>query len=77
MQIKIRVFGQLTDIVTTNEINLYEVNDTDGLVKELNKLYPALVNRNYFMAIDKKTIKGNTVLHEGNTVALMPPFSGG
>lgn len=77
MQIKLKVFGQLSDIVTVNEITLHGVDDTEGLVKELNKLYPALIDKTYFLAIDNKTILGNTILKESSMVALMPPFSGG
>lgn len=77
MQIQIKVFGQLTDIVNCSEFVLNSIADTDSLVKELHKLYPALTDKNFLIAVDKKAIAGNTILHNGSTVALMPPFSGG
>ncbi len=77
MQINLKVFGQLTDIININELNIQSGNDTDSLRKELNTLFPGLAGRNFLMAVDQRTTTGNTILNEGSTVALMPPFSGG
>lgn len=77
MQIKIIVFGQLTDIIESNELTLGANTDTNNLTNELQKLYPALKDKKYMIAVDKQIITSNTMLTEGNTVALLPPFSGG
>lgn len=77
MQIQIIIFGQLTDIINTSTLTLTNVADTNSLVNELNKLYPALADRKYMIAVDKKAITENTILQQGATVALLPPFSGG
>ncbi|MEJ7911701.1 MAG: MoaD/ThiS family protein [Chitinophagaceae bacterium] len=77
MQITLRAFGQLTDIIKINVVTLRDGADLNALVQELQKLYPALVGKKYVIAVDKKTIAGNTGLTEGITVALLPPFSGG
>lgn len=71
------IFGQLTDIINTSTLTLTDIADTDGLVSELNKLYPALTGSNYIMAVNKQTIAVNTILTEDSIVALLPPFSGG
>ncbi len=71
------VFGQLTDIVNSNELILTGIRDTDSLLAELNNRYPALATAKYMMAVDKQKVTGNTILQEGSTVALLPPFSGG
>ncbi len=76
MAINTIIFGQLTDI-TGNSLSLDNVTDTDTLVKELNKLYPALADKKYVIAVDKQVVTTNTVLTDNNTVALLPPFSGG
>jgi molybdopterin converting factor small subunit len=76
MPISIIIFGQLTDILG-NSLSLDDIPDTDNLVKKLNKLYPELVNKKYVIAVDKKVITANTTLSNSNTVALLPPFSGG
>ena len=71
------IFGQLTDIINTSTLTLTDIADTNGLVNELNKLYPALADSNYIMAVNKQTIAANTILKEDSIVALLPPFSGG
>ena len=77
MGIQVIVFGQLTDILKDSSFTLTGIADTDGLISELNKRYPALTNARYMIAVDKQTVTGNMHLNEGSTVALLPPFSGG
>ena len=77
MQANIIIFGQLTEITGTGNLALTGITDTNALVKELNRKYPDLVNVKYMIAVDKKVVTENVVLNEYNTIALMPPFSGG
>lgn len=77
MQAKIIIFGQLTDITGTANLVLTDVSDTDTLIKELNRKYPSFVNTKYMIAVDKKVITENVIIDQHNTIALMPPFSGG
>ena len=58
-------------------MTLFDIRDTEHLKTELNKMFPALANAKYAMAVDKKVVTGNIVLTDQCTVALMPPFSGG
>ena len=71
------IFGQLSDIINSNELTLTGIADTNSLVSELNKRYPALTSTRYMMAVNKQTVTANTILKEGSIVALLPPFSGG
>ncbi len=77
MPVCIKIFGQLTEILESNELILSGVADTNALVSELNKNYPALAGAKYIMAVNKQTISANTELNEDSIVALLPPFSGG
>lgn len=77
MEVQIIIFGQLTDIFKTGELRFRGAGDTNELIRELNKRYPALANARFTIAVNKQTVTGNTNLQEGSTVALMPPFSGG
>ncbi len=77
MQINLKTFGPLTDIIKTNVVTLSEDADTDKLVAELKGLFPALADKKFMIAVDKKTISSNTILKQNSTVALLPPFSGG
>jgi sulfur-carrier protein len=77
MPIRIITFGRLTDILNSSEIALQDITDTDSLVSELNRRFPALTEAKYMIAVDKQTINSNTILKDGSIVALLPPFSGG
>ena len=77
MQVQIMFFGQLTDITGTPELILYDIPDTDTLQETLHQLYPALAHTKYAIAMNNKTIQGNSILSGDTTIALLPPFSGG
>ena len=77
MQVKVMIFGQLTDIIKSNTLTLTGTTDTKALVDELKKQYPALGKAKYILAVDKQTVTENTILKDGSIVALLPPFSGG
>ena len=77
MQIKVMIFGQLTDIIKSNTLTLTGTADTKDLMDELKKQYPALSQAKYILAVDKQTVTENTILKDGSIVALLPPFSGG
>ncbi|MGK2861444.1 MAG: MoaD/ThiS family protein [Chitinophagaceae bacterium] len=77
MPVRIKIFGQLTEILESKELILSGVADTNALVSELNKNYPAMAGAKYIMAVNKQTITANTELNEDSIVALLPPFSGG
>ncbi|MEJ7678536.1 MAG: MoaD/ThiS family protein [Segetibacter sp.] len=77
MPLNIIIFGQIADITGVNNIALENVADTNQLIKQLNLAYPTLASAKYAIAVDKKIIKENTPLHKNNTIALLPPFSGG
>lgn len=76
MAINIIIFGQLADI-TGGNIAVDNVADTDSLLKELTHQFPQLANTKFVVAVDKQIIKANTLLNNNNSVALLPPFSGG
>lgn len=71
------LFGQLTELTGNDSIRLTGIADTNGLVKELNRKYPAMMTAEYVIAVDKQIVSENTILTDNSTVALLPPFSGG
>jgi len=73
----IKFFGQLTDIVGSNSIEMKDAADTDELVQQLQVKYPALVNSKYKVAVNRNIIQSNTFLNQQAEIALLPPFSGG
>ena len=77
MDLKIKLFGQLSDIAGSNELLLKSVSDTRELEIQLKEQFPAVAASKYIIAVDKKMIQENTPLQENSLVALLPPFSGG
>ncbi len=77
MAIRVLVFGQIDDLVGKHELEFPNVKSTDELKNELVKQYPGLKGITYTIAVNKKTINGNTMLNGNETVALLPAFSGG
>ena len=77
MKINIIVFGQLTDIIGNDNLVVSDTKDTDSLMEQLYKLYPALADTKFLIAVDKQLITANTILTNNSTIALLPPFSGG
>lgn len=77
MTITLLFFGSLTDITTADKTEVQDIADTDSLKKELDKRYPALTGAKYFLAVNQELMESNCFLCDGDTVALMPPFSGG
>lgn len=75
MEIKVIAFGQIAEI-TGKEIAL-EASDINSLKIILAKKFPALSDRKYAIAVNKKLVQGNFDLSQNDTVALMPPYSGG
>ena len=77
MQVKIILFGQLTDITGSDSFTVSDVHNTDELVTEINKSYPLMKDAKYIIAVNKKIISNTTLINESSSVALLPPFSGG
>jgi len=76
MPVNVMAFGSVTDVMGES-IQLEHVQDTDALMLELNKRFPALKNSKFLVAVNRKMINKNTRLKGDDTVALMSPFSGG
>lgn len=77
MEVNILAFGQVADITGKSEWKFTHVKNTNELMQLLVSTYPLLQSINYLIAVNKKIIQGNTELHNEDTVALLPPFSGG
>ena len=77
MEIDVLTFGQITDIIKEAKLKISGAENTDELIKLLENNYPALQSNKYSIAVNKKMIHENTALHNEDTVAILPPFSGG
>ena len=77
MEINLLAFGQIADITGKLQWKMPDVNNTDDLKQKLAARFPALRAMKYSLAVNKKVISGNVALDHDDTVALLPPFSGG
>lgn len=77
MNINLLAFGQIAEMIGQAEFEISEIENTVKLSKKLLELYPALEEISYSIAVNKSIVHGNTLLKHGDTVALLPPFSGG
>jgi len=73
----IKVFGQLTDIFKQENIAVENAVDVEELKNHLINSYPALREKTFAIAVNKKIIHKNISLPENAEIALLPPFSGG
>jgi len=73
----VKIFGQLSDVIGSNSLEIDGIASTDELIKNLQSKYPALTNTKYRVAVNRNIIQSNTELQTGAEVALLPPFSGG
>jgi len=75
MNINIIAFGQIAEI--TGKRPAAEATDTAMLKAALLEKFPALGQKKYAIAVNKKVVTGTVQLNENDEVALMPPYSGG
>lgn len=75
MVVTIISFGQLADI--TGSRFTIEASSTDGLVAAMKQQFKELEQIKFVVAVNKNVATDNTFLADGDTVALLPPFSGG
>lgn len=77
MEITILAFGNIADLTGKSSWKITCGNNTKDLLQTLHGEFPELHKVKYVLAINKKLILMNTLLNDGDTVALLPPFSGG
>ncbi|WP_145855642.1 MoaD/ThiS family protein [Pedobacter suwonensis] len=77
MEIEIISFGQITEFINNQKIEVDGITDTDAFSKYLENRFPALKNLKYKLALNKNIVQHNTEITNQATIAIMPPFSGG
>ena len=77
MKINLLFFGQAADLTGMAALDFSGVNNTRELNEKLIEIYPALQTIKYSIALNRKIVRENTELKNEDTVAILPPFSGG
>lgn len=70
-------FGQIAEIAGVSSMQLTEILDSDSLHIFLKNQFPAIETMQYMLAVNKSIVRKKTIFHDGDTVAILPPFSGG
>jgi len=77
MEIEIISFGKIAEFVPQQRINVVGISDTNELKKHLEASFPMLKEIKYKLALNKNMIHENLLIEDNDTLAIMPPFSGG
>ena len=77
MKINILSFGQVAEALNADQLLLSDMDNTDRVLDYLKSVYPQLQTMEFTRAVNKQLIHGNTALKDDDTLALLPPFSGG
>lgn len=74
---KVIIFGVLTDVIGKSAFEMKAPKDSETLLQNLFSEYPFLKNYKFQLVINKEKVEINTLLNEGDEIALLPPYSGG
>lgn len=79
MKLKLAFFGVLTEVTGESEMDLYtdDLQSVELLDEYLNSNYPLMGKHKYKVAVNQDIVSSDTVLHDGDEIAFLPPFAGG
>lgn len=77
MKINVLLFGILTDIAGTSQVELKDVESVSAVKSWLWRSFPKSKDIDFQIAVNKTIIEGKAELKNGDEVALLPPFAGG
>lgn len=77
MEIQIISFGKISEFINNQNIEVKDISNTNELKLYLEQSFPNLVGMKYKLALNKNLVQQNLEIHDKDTIAIMPPFSGG
>jgi len=77
MELQIISFGKIAEFLSSQQLNVSEIKDTNQLKSYLENAFPQLATMKYKLAVNKVLVQENTPINNNDSVAIMPPFSGG
>lgn len=76
--VKVLLFAELQELIGHNELDLsIEETNVQQLKQQLEKNYPALNLNEVMTAVNEEYANDGDVIAAGDTVAFIPPVSGG
>ncbi len=79
MTLNILLFGETADLIGTREVVLEVVEkiSTEDLISNLAQKHPKLSNHKLLVAVNEKYVDPDTLLNDGDKVAVFTAVSGG
>mgnify|MGYP001616799807 CR=1 FL=1 len=77
MKVKVLLFGILSEKAKASDIVFENVSDLNALMDRIRDKYPLIKKMQYIISINRKVVKENKILNDGDEIALLPPFAGG
>ena len=77
MEIQLISFGKIAEFLENQHMEVSDINNTDQLKHYLESSFPQLATMKYKVAVNKILVQENTLIKNNDSVAIMPPFSGG
>jgi len=77
MQIELISFGKISEFISNQKLEIEGVETTDDLKKHLEEIFPNLASIKYKLALNKNLVQQNSEIKNSDSIAIMPPFSGG
>jgi len=77
MQIELISFGKISDFISNQNLEIEGIETTDDLKIHLEKNFPGLADVKYKLALNKNLVQQNSEIKNRDSIAIMPPFSGG
>ena len=77
MTVNILFFGALVEVTKVASMPLSEVTKSDEALELLHKKFPMLCHYKFSLALNQTFLTDTATLHDGDELALLPPFAGG
>lgn len=77
MKIYVIFFGSLADLVGKSKLMVNDCTDVISVKEKVINEYPQLKDCVFLISVNRKLVKNNHALEEGDEVAFLPPFAGG
>jgi sulfur-carrier protein len=77
MGIKVLFFGHLAEIAGTDQLELSLFGNSEEALIFIRNKFPQMRDLKFAVSVNKKLIQTTVNLKDEDTLALLPPFSGG
>lgn len=77
MQVTVLFFGALIEVTNVPSLNIDGIDTTDQALEYLHQKFPLLCHYKFSVALNQDFLSDSANLHDGDEMALLPPFAGG